>query len=96
MSNRNLDDKHFITHDCKGTNPACRKARKEGRPLHMVPMNFEGQSVVLPDCHFVDLTQALTAYELVATQGVLVHNSTERDAAYADDRIVIFASDYKI
>lgn len=29
-----------VTLDCRGTNPACRKARRAGRPVHVSPPPF--------------------------------------------------------
>lgn len=91
-----MSDQHRCIVDCKGPNAACRRAHKAGRTFHFSPGNFEGQLVALPTYHFVDEAEALAVYDLVASQGVYVHNERERDAAYADGRIVIFAHDYVV
>jgi hypothetical protein len=95
-ANPNLNDKHVFMYDCKGPNAECRRAHKRGLTVHMTPMNFEGQSVILPRHHFISETDALSYYERVASEGVIVHNASERDAAYARKDIVIFASDFKL
>jgi hypothetical protein len=51
-----------ITPVCKGTNRACKKAVREGRPLHVIPPAIDGQPwIVLPTYHFVNEEEALRA-----------------------------------
>lgn len=59
---------------CTGRNPACRRARKAGRPVHLIPRTIKGRpSLVLPDYHFATVDEALTAFAVAdATAPVVV------------------------
>lgn len=51
-----------ITPVCQGTNSKCKKAVREGRPLHIIPPAIEGEPwIVLPTYHFVNEEEALVA-----------------------------------
>jgi len=51
-----------LSHDCKGPNPACRKAGRAGRLVHMIPESHPKRPrLVLPTYHFSTIAEGAVA-----------------------------------
>lgn len=69
------------------SHPACRKARREGRPVHITPAphdpRAENFTLALPEYHFATEDEAIAALDAAWDNAEIASNVEERDAAYA-------------
>jgi hypothetical protein len=71
----------FITPNCggRGTNPACKLGRKQGKPVHITPPPFtpDDHRLVLNTYHYATETDARRAYELAVQHAPIVHTDAD-------------------
>jgi hypothetical protein len=90
-----VSTQRIIIEDCKGPNRECKREAAKGLTYHFAPGAPEGfKNFVMPRHHFVDEADALDYTSKALSEAVIVHNETQRDAAYARKVPVLFALDY--
>jgi hypothetical protein len=71
--------------DC--TNPACRRAIREGRDVHIIPHPDDPRAaeftLAMPEYHFEAEEDALAALEKAWTDAPFAYTADVRDACYA-------------
>lgn len=74
----------------RGGHPACKKAHKEGRSVHMIPPTYREDRAYLslPSYHFATVAEAEEAYMRARKEAIVVHNVRERDEELAKGRPV--------
>lgn len=64
--------------ECKGSNAACRLARRLGRPVHLIPPYDAGApALVLPDYHYASEAEAVAALEQAEACAPLIASDAE-------------------
>lgn len=67
------------------THPACKKAIKAGRPVHLITPTYadDNASLSMRNHHYATVYEAQQAYLNVRHNAVTARTASERDAAYA-------------
>lgn len=85
----------WIDSECTGPNPACRRAHRAGRIVHIIPAHTDPRAenchIALNTYHYATRDDALAALEIAWKSSILVDNPRDRDEQYRlrhDVRIV--------
>lgn len=77
----------WVDDPCKGTNPACREANREGRRVHIIPRFDDPRAaeftIALPTYHFATELEGLLTLEAAWQRAEIAYTADERDALYA-------------